>query len=90
MRERLTGRVEYAVEDAPEIPDNWAGDPVPLSAVIPARSGQPARVVLFRRPIEHRCETRGDLEMVLHTVLVERLAELLGLLPQDLDPDYEA
>ena len=39
----------------------------------------PTRLVLFRRPIEHRCETRADLEAMVLTVVVEQVAELLGI-----------
>jgi predicted Zn-dependent protease with MMP-like domain len=44
--------------------------------------------VIFRRPIEHRCETRDDLEAMVLTVLVEQVAELLGMDPEDVDPRY--
>ncbi len=43
-----------------------------------ARKGAPTRLVLFRRPIEHRAETRSDLEALVLTVVVEQVAELLG------------
>ena len=86
--ERL-GLVEYAVEDTPVIPDDWQADQVPLSSLIRGSGTRPARLVLFRRPIEHRCETRGDLEAMVLTVLVEQVAELLGLPPEDVDPRYD-
>jgi hypothetical protein len=44
--------------------------------------------VVFRRPIEHRCESRADLEAMVLTVLVEQIAELLGIEPEDVDPRY--
>ena len=43
-----------------------------------ARAAKPTRLVLFRRPIEHRCETRAELEALVLTVVVEQVAELLG------------
>ena len=38
--------------------------------------------MLFRRPIEHRAESRADLEALLLTVVVEQVAELLGIDPE--------
>jgi predicted Zn-dependent protease with MMP-like domain len=84
------GLVEYAVEDAPQIPDDWSSGTVPLSSLIRGSGGKPTRLVLFRRPIEHRSETRADLEALVLTVVVEQVAELLGIEPADVDPRYEA
>lgn len=84
------GLVEYAVEDAPQIPDDWHPDHVPLSSLVRGAGATPTRIVLFRRPIEHRCEDRHELEAMVHTVLVEQVAELLGLPAEDVDPRYGA
>jgi predicted Zn-dependent protease with MMP-like domain len=83
------GLVEYAVEDAPQIPDDWETDQVPLSSLVRGSGARPTRLVLFRRPIEHRAETRADLEALLLTVVVEQVAELLGIDPERVDPRYE-
>ncbi|GAB2885116.1 metallopeptidase family protein [Nocardioides pacificus] len=83
------GVVEYAVEDAPQIPDDWSPDTVPLSSLVRGNGDEPTRVVLFRRPIEHRCEGRAELEALLLTIVVEQLAELLGIDAEDVDPRYE-
>ena len=82
------GLVEYAVEDAPQIPDDWSAETVPLSSLIRGQGTQPTRIVVFRRPIEHRCESREDLEALVLTVLVEQVAELLGIPAEDVDPRY--
>jgi predicted Zn-dependent protease with MMP-like domain len=82
------GLVEYAVEDAPQIPDDWHPDTVPLSSLVRGSGATPTRLVLFRRPIEHRCETRADLEALLLTVVVEQIAELLGIDAELVDPRY--
>jgi predicted Zn-dependent protease with MMP-like domain len=80
------GLVEYAVEDAPQVPDDWTGS-VPLSSLVRG-SATPTRLVLFRRPIEHRAETRADLEALVLTVVVEQVAELLGIEAHEVDPRY--
>jgi predicted Zn-dependent protease with MMP-like domain len=84
------GLVEYAVEEAPILPDDWDPQTVPLSSLVRGSGGRPTRLVLFRRPIEHRCETRGDLEAMLLTVVVEQVAELLGVDAETVDPRYSA
>ncbi len=84
------GLVEYAVEDAPQIPDDWTSGTVPLSSLVRGSGATPTRLVLFRRPIEHRCETRSDLEAMVLTVVVEQVAELLGIDPELVDPRYSA
>jgi predicted Zn-dependent protease with MMP-like domain len=82
------GLVEYAVEDAPLIPDDWSTTTVPLSSLVRGTGATPTRLVLFRRPIEHRAETRGDLEALVLTVVVEQVAELLGIDAEQVDPRY--
>ena len=82
------GLVEYAVEDAPQIPDDWHPDTVPLSSLVRGTGADPTRLVLFRRPIEHRCESRADLEALVLTVVVEQVAELLGVDAETVDPRY--
>ena len=83
------GLVEYAVEDTPQIPDDWSTGTVPLSSLVRGSGTTPTRLVLFRRPIEHRCETREDLEAMVLTVVVEQVAELLGIDAEQVDPRYE-
>ncbi|WP_224766135.1 metallopeptidase family protein [Nocardioides campestrisoli] len=79
------GLVEYAVEEMPLVPDDW-DEPVPLSSLIRGSGGSPTRVVIFRRPVEHRAEDREQLRSLVLTVLVEQVAELLGRSPDEVDP----
>jgi hypothetical protein len=83
------GLVEYAVEDAPMVPDDWSVDQVPLSSLVRGSGARPTRLVLFRRPIEHRCDTRAELEAMILTVVVEQVAELLHVDPAVIDERYE-
>ncbi|CAN5236810.1 metallopeptidase family protein [soil metagenome] len=84
--EQHLGLVEYAVEDAPQVPDDWDSGTVPLSSLVRGSAGRPTRLVVFRRPIEHRSESRSDLEAMVLTVVVEQVAELLGIAPEVVDP----
>ena len=83
------GLVEYAVEDTPRIPDDWSSATVPLSSLVRGSGTTPTRLVLFRRPIERRCENRTDLEAMVLTIVVEQIAELLGIDAELVDPRYE-
>jgi len=84
------GLVEFAVEETPMVPDDWDADTVPLASLVRGTGGAPTRLVLFRRPIELRSETRSDLSAMVHTVLVEQVSELLGRPPEEVDPRYDA
>ena len=81
-REDLRG-VEFGVEDAPELPEGWEAQPVPLAALVPAAADSPARVVLFRRPIELRAAGPTELTALIHELLVEQVADLLGRDPDE-------
>jgi predicted Zn-dependent protease with MMP-like domain len=84
------GLIEFAVEETPLVPDDWAAEPVPLGSLVPGTGGRPTRLVLFRKPIELRCETRSDLAALVLTVLAEELAPVLGRPPEEVDPGYGA
>lgn len=84
--------VEFVVEDVPPEPVDGAGagadQPIPLGRTIPARAGRPARVVIYRRPIEGRTAASRVRDAFVHDVVVEQVAELLGLEPETVDPNY--
>jgi hypothetical protein len=81
------GLVEYAVEEAPILPPDW-GDEVPLASLVPGRQSTPARLVVFRQPVEHRASGPAELEALVFTLVVEQMAELLGLAPESVHPRY--
>ncbi|WP_371497362.1 metallopeptidase family protein [Kitasatospora sp. NBC_00374] len=81
--------VEFAVLEVP-VPAEGEPEPdgVPLGRVIPAAKGRRSRIVLFRRPVEIRAKSREDRAALVHEVLIEQVAELLGLSPDAIDPRY--
>lgn len=82
--------VEFGVEETPLLPSDWDPAEVPLATVVPGTATTPARVVLFRRPIEHRGASRAETSALVLAVLVEQVAGLLDRDPADVDPRYEA
>jgi hypothetical protein len=84
------GLVEFAVEETPLVPDDWDAPTIPLATLVPGSGTEPTRLVLFRRPIELRCEDRAELSAMVLTVLVEQVSELLGRPPEEIDPRYDA
>lgn len=82
------GLIEYAVEEAPLVPDDWGTDQVPLASLVRGSGTRATRLVLFRRPIQHRAPTRDECEQLVRVVITEQLADLLGVPAEEIDPDY--
>ena len=80
--------LDLAVEEVPALPEDWSSDRVPLGSLTPATPTTRARIVLFRRPIEHRAEDRAELAAVVLSVLVDQVADILGISPGEVHPDY--
>jgi predicted Zn-dependent protease with MMP-like domain len=88
-RRELDG-VELAVEDVPPSdPAPWEHGDVPLGRFFPAEGALPPRIVVYRRPVETRAPDPRDLPPLVHEVVVEQVAHLLGLTPEQIDPRYE-
>lgn len=75
--------VDVVVEDVPLLPPEW-DDEVPTSSV--SRGSRPVRVVLYRRPLVERSRSEAELVELLWTVVLDRLAEVWQVSPDDLDP----
>ena len=83
--------VEFGVEDVPPpLEDDESAaeaglDDVPLARIDRGDRRQPARIIVYRRPMELRCRNPLDLADLLHDVVVEQIAEFLGLDPDVVD-----
>ncbi|MCW2902810.1 MAG: hypothetical protein JWO67_5075 [Streptosporangiaceae bacterium] len=83
--------VEFSVEEVPPI-QPWADatDPIALSQTLTGGGGRAPRVVVYRRPVEARGGgDERDLARLVRDLIVEEVAELLGLSPESVDPTYE-
>lgn len=78
--------VAIGIEDVPSLPPSWRHHRVPLAAAIESPDGSAAQVVLFRRPLEQRAASRRGLQILVRHTLVEQLAVVLGVAPEDIDP----
>ena len=79
------------VHDDDVVADETAGGAVPLGRLLPAAvdsRGRPTapRVVVYRRPLEARATDRHDLADLVHDVVVDQVARLLHLDPDEVDP----
>jgi predicted Zn-dependent protease with MMP-like domain len=90
--------VEFAVQEVPDF-DTSEEEGVPLARIVrgspdvgapgdPEGPGAGPRIVLFRRPLLARAEDEDELSELVFDVVVEELAEILGVDPDIIDPGY--
>lgn len=80
-----------AVLDDDVLADQTCGGAVPLGRLLPAGVDEQGRrtaprIVVYRRPLEARAADRLDLADLVREVVVEQVARLLNLDPDDVDP----
>jgi predicted Zn-dependent protease with MMP-like domain len=80
---------EFAVEDVPPSdPSPWEHGEVPLGRFFPSDGTLPPRIVVYRRPVETRASDPRDIGELAQSVVVEQVAHLLNLTPEEVDPRY--
>ncbi|SPX70692.1 Uncharacterised protein [Mobiluncus mulieris] len=83
--------IKYGVEDVPPSdPAPWERDAVVLSRGFGAdpHRGLDPQVVVYRRPLEQRARSIIELREMIHAVVLEESARLLGKHPEDIDPSW--
>ena len=82
--------VRFAVEEIPPHLEQLVADgtPAPLGAYTPATADEGPVITLYRRVVEQACGSREEIQDLVHDVVVERTAEMLGVPPESLDPVY--
>lgn len=90
----VLGGVEIGVDDVPSSSALFQGltehGVVPLAVAVDAEGDRPARIVVYRRPLEHRAVDDDDLRYIVHRTLVEQLAVLTGRSATDIDPEADS
>jgi hypothetical protein len=84
-------KISFAVEDVPPSdPAPWESSAVVLGRGFGAdRSrGLPDQVVVYRRPLEQRARNLVELREIIHAVVLEEAAQLLNVLPENIDPNW--
>lgn len=71
--------IDVGIEDVPLLTTKWSGDRVPMSAGLEGRRGEPAKLVVYQRPLEHRARSRADLRELVHRTIVEQLSAMTGM-----------
>ncbi|WP_314325244.1 metallopeptidase family protein [Paenarthrobacter ilicis] len=82
--------VLFAVD---EIPPNLeqlvaTGTTAPMGSYTPGGRGEAPIITVYRRVAEQAANTREELQDLVHDVVVEYTAEMLGVPPETLDPVY--
>ena len=81
--------VDFVVEDMPVFEVGEEPDEVPFGRVEAGTIQTPPTVVIYRRTIELRSEDGPERAELVHDAVVEQVAELLGLDPDDIDPGFD-
>ncbi len=76
--------VEFGTEDVPSLSPDWA-EPVPMASLLPPGPDRPARIVVFRRPVEVRAKSSMERTLLVHEQLLQHVGALLGRDPTELD-----
>ncbi len=82
--------VRFAVDEIPPDLEQLVASaaPPPMGAYTPATDEEGPVITLYRRVVEQACGSREELQDLVHDVVVEHTAEMLGVAPETLDPVY--
>ncbi|GAB5076896.1 metallopeptidase family protein [Arthrobacter sp. AD-310] len=82
--------VRFGVDEIPPDLEQLAATsaPAPMGAYIPASGNEGPMITVYRRVVEQACPGIEELQDLVHDVVVEHTAEMLGVAPETLDPVY--
>jgi predicted Zn-dependent protease with MMP-like domain len=82
--------VRFGVDEIPPDLEQLAANsvPAPMGAYTPATDEDGPMITVYRRVVEQTCGGADDLQDLVHDVVVEHTAEMLGVAPETLDPVY--
>lgn len=82
--------VRFAVDEIPPGLEQLVADRTlaPMGSYSPATAEEGPVITLHRRVVEQACGSSEELQDLVHDVVVEYTAEMLGVPPESLDPVY--
>ncbi|GAB3273987.1 hypothetical protein GCM10027449_11790 [Sinomonas notoginsengisoli] len=82
--------VEYAVEEIPPGLEQMLreGGRPPQGQYTPGAPGRAPRITVYRRVVETGAASPAELQDLVHDIVVEYTALMLGVAPESLDPYY--
>ncbi|UEL29636.1 metallopeptidase family protein [Pseudarthrobacter sp. L1SW] len=82
--------VRFGVDEIPPDLEQLAANPspVPMGSYTPAAGGEGPMITVYRRVVEQASPGPEELQDLIHDVVVEHTAEMLGVAPETLDPVY--
>lgn len=92
--ERLWGEriqdVQIMVQEIPDGLEDMTADTLRglLGSCSPAAPGRPATITVYRHPVLMAARNAVPVNELVHDVVVEQTAELMGLAPEAVDPAY--
>ncbi|WP_425548959.1 metallopeptidase family protein [Actinomadura meridiana] len=86
---RELAQVRFVVDDVPAVEPSFDG-PVPLGQTVAGEDDRSVQILVFRRPVEARAKGEAELSRLIRDLLVEEVADLLGLSPESVDPSYDS
>ncbi|MGO4296437.1 MULTISPECIES: metallopeptidase family protein [Glutamicibacter] len=85
-------KIEFLIDPVPsdKLLDQASalGERVPLASSVPAGARRPARIIIYRLPIEQIAENTGELLDLVHQCVVHEVAQLWMKPISEVDPSY--
>ncbi|MGO3762975.1 metallopeptidase family protein [Glutamicibacter sp.] len=85
-------KIEFLIDPVPsdKLLDQASalGERVPLASSVPAGARSPARIIIYRLPIEQIAENTGELLDLVHQCVVHEVAQLWMKPISEVDPSY--
>ena len=90
IADALVQVVDVPPDPSPADPPDWLepGGGVPLSRFTPGAGGRPGRLEVYRRPLESRALSRGELAELVRSAVGQEIARAVGF-DDDLDDLFD-
>jgi predicted Zn-dependent protease with MMP-like domain len=82
--------VRFGVDEIPPDLEQLAANATtaPMGSYTPGTDEEGPTITVYRRVVEQACGSVDELQDLVHDVVVEHTAEMLGVAPETLDPVY--